>query len=179
MDSVLSSTFFLTLLLLVGLFFFIRASTKDRTEVADFITDLDEVTLLEQLKQYFERRAYQVTHIDPEQSRIELAGFVQASRFLAVFLSLLAAIGLSCVALVIGLSLPTLTWQSFTLVLLSPLAGIFYWRGARRTESVSFQLQAIAEDPATGTHHTRLQVSAHRDELISLRQALPLERVDA
>ncbi|XTZ11367.1 MAG: cofactor assembly of complex C subunit B, partial [cyanobacterium endosymbiont of Rhopalodia yunnanensis] len=29
---VLSSTFFLTLLLMMGLFFFIRASAKDRTE---------------------------------------------------------------------------------------------------------------------------------------------------
>ncbi|NJN23955.1 MAG: cofactor assembly of complex C subunit B [Acaryochloridaceae cyanobacterium RL_2_7] len=36
---VLPSTLLLTLLLMVGLFFFIRASTKDRTELMEWVTE--------------------------------------------------------------------------------------------------------------------------------------------
>ena len=44
--AVLQSTFLLTLLLSVGLFFFIRASTKDRTEVMRLGSEQDENTLM-------------------------------------------------------------------------------------------------------------------------------------
>ncbi|MBD0390148.1 MAG: cofactor assembly of complex C subunit B, partial [Nostoc sp. C3-bin3] len=37
--AILPSTFVLTFLLAVGLFFFIRASTKDRTETARLISE--------------------------------------------------------------------------------------------------------------------------------------------
>lgn len=177
-DPVLSSTFLLTLLLMVGLFFFIRASTKDRTEVAHYVTPLADVALLERLQTYFADRAYRVTHINPDDSRITLEGTVSASRFLAVFLSLLAATGLTCVALVLGILFPAIVPLPWGLVLLSPLAGWFYHRGATRLEAVSFQLQGSSTGGEDATvSETRLEVSAHRDELLVMERSMPIRRL--
>ncbi len=177
MDPVLSSIFFLTLLLAVGLGFFLRASTKDRTEQAEFLTPWDQAVLLEKLKQYFAARSYQVTAVDPDQGRISLIGIVQASWVLAAFLSLLAAIGLGSIALVLALTFPQGGWGFAGLVLLSPLVGLFYWRGATRPETVSFQMAAL-EDTALEAE-TRLWVSAHRDEMATLQSQLGLKRTEA
>lgn len=177
MDPILSSTFLLTLLLLVGLGFFVRASVKDRTELADFVTPMDDVALLEQLQQYFERRAYRVMAVEPEQGRVRLEGIVSASVFLAIFLSLLAATGLGCIALVLALTFPAVGWGFAPLVLLAPMAGVFYWRGAVRPETVSFQVLSMGDAQAEAV--TRLQVSAHRDEIITLQSQLGLKRTEA
>jgi Tfp pilus assembly protein PilN len=68
MDTlVLNSTLLLTVLLLVGLFFFVKASTKERQQQARFITDEAEASLSQQLQQYFTKRAYRVINLDPEQ----------------------------------------------------------------------------------------------------------------
>ena len=68
--TVLQSTFLLTFLLLVGLFFFIRASTKDRTEVMRLISEQDENTLMTSLKEYFRSRAYQVLAVDAAKNQV-------------------------------------------------------------------------------------------------------------
>ena len=61
MDNViLPSTLVLTLLLSVGLFFFIRAATKDRTTVAKLLSDEEEGVLMPKEKEYFRSRSYQV-----------------------------------------------------------------------------------------------------------------------
>ncbi|MFO0174930.1 MAG: cofactor assembly of complex C subunit B, partial [Aphanizomenon sp.] len=59
-STVSQSTFLLTFLLSVGLFFFIRASTKDRIEMMRLTSEQDENTLMTSLKDYFRTRAYQV-----------------------------------------------------------------------------------------------------------------------
>jgi len=66
MDTpVLSSTFFLTLLLMVGLFFFIRGSVKERIEQRVYLTSTSDDQLLHQLRDYFDRRSYQVKAMNP------------------------------------------------------------------------------------------------------------------
>lgn len=175
------SIFGLTFLLAIGLFFFIRASTKDRTETALYVTALEDVTLLEKLQQYFSRRAYRVTAVHPESGKISLEGQVGASVFLAIFLGGLAGIGLLCLALVLTMAAPQLAAWPYGLLLLSPLASWFYWRGATRVEQVSFQVltdDGERSDEAAAVN-TRLQVTAHRDELASLRSQLPLKRQEA
>ncbi len=172
MTPVLSSTFILTLLLGVGLMFFIRAATKDRTEWGQYETPWDEVTLLERLQRYFSDRAYQVHGVDPEAGEIRLLGWVRASAALAVFLSLLAAVGLACFALVLALLWPQGGWAFGGLVLLAPLAGVFYWRGASRQEAVTFRVRPTEAGGST------LQVSAHRDELLTLQTQLGLQRLE-
>lgn len=175
---VLSSTLLLTLLLLVGLIFFIRASAKDRTTQVQLTANLPETTVLPQIKDYFFKRAYQVKSFDPNQEEVTLEGFVQPSRFLAIFLSLLAGIGLLCLSLVLFLLLNQFPYRSlfFVLTAFAPLAGIYYWKKAGRVEQVSVKLESSeshSEPPVT-----RLTVKAHRDELIQLQNAVPLKRQD-
>lgn len=176
------SIFGLTFLLAIGLFFFIRASTKDRTETALYVTGLEDVTLLEKLQQYFSSRSYRVTEVNPQSGRISLEGQVGASIFLALFLGSLAGIGLLCLALVLTMSAPQLSSWPYGLLLLSPLASWFYWRGATRVEQVSFQVLAgNGEQPhqSVSAGKTGLQVTAHRDELAALVSQLPLKRQEA
>lgn len=171
MDTpVLSSTFFLTLLLMVGLFFFIRGSVKDRTEQRVYLTDTPEDSLFERLRDYFDRRAYRVTSIDPSENIVRLQGFVAPSLFLAIFLTTLAAFGFSCLSLVLSTLFPVTDPYIFVLTLLSPVAGIFYWKKAGRLEDVAFKVEAKPEK-------TELTVKAHRDELRQLQESLTfLER---
>ncbi|WP_071515053.1 cofactor assembly of complex C subunit B [Geitlerinema sp. PCC 9228] len=169
--SVLSSTFFLTLLLGVGLFFFIKASIKDRTQQMQLTCKQSQEALWEDLKSYFQQRAYYAIATDPKQNQITFEGQVRPSWFLAIFLSTLAAVGLLCLALVLALlfSAPGASFI-YALVLLSPLAGVFYWRGASRTEQVKIQVQ-----PHTaGETDLQSTVTAigHRDELATLKQTL-------
>lgn len=164
---VISSTFFLTLLLAIGLFFFIRASVKDRTTQEALAAAMPQEDLLPQLQDYFDRRAYQITDLNRDTQEIIFEGFVRPSWFLAFFLTILAACGWFCLALVLTYSYPAFSRGWLGLTLLSPLAGWFYWQKAGRREKVILKVEAQGETSV-------VKVTAHRDELIALRQALPL-----
>ncbi|WP_235641334.1 cofactor assembly of complex C subunit B [[Limnothrix rosea] IAM M-220] len=170
-QSAITSTLMLTLLLMVGLFFFIRASLKDRTEQMEFIATEPEESVFERLQTYFEKRAYQITDIDGVNNVVTYQGFVPPSGFLAVFLSLLTALGLTCVALVLALLYPPVGFGFLGITLLAPAAGFFYWKRAGKMEKVV--LQITKETPITETPTQRILVTAHRDELILLRQVVP------
>ena len=174
-NPVLISTFFLTLLLMIGLFFFIRASTKDRTERIKLVAETSEESLLPQLQQYFDQRAYQVTAVDRETNQVTLEGFVAPSWFLAIFLSLLALVGLSCLTMVLYLAFPDWGKFSLLLTLLAPGAGIFYWQKAGRVEKVALKIENLAN--AEESPRSLITVTAHRDELIQMQQALPFQPV--
>lgn len=178
-DLTLSSTFGLTLLLFIGLGFFIRASTKDRTEVALYASELDEVALLEVLRKYFEARAYRVTQINPDEGQISLEGMVKSSIFLAFFLMLLAGVGLLCLSLITAIEFPQAGYWPYGLLLLAPVAPWFYWRGATRLETVDFQLNpSELATLANGKGISLLRMSAHRDELIVLESKVSLKRIE-
>ncbi|MEM8604366.1 MAG: cofactor assembly of complex C subunit B [Cyanobacteria bacterium P01_H01_bin.121] len=175
----LPSTFFLTLLLAIGLTFFIRASTKDRIQtLTEPLKQIPE-TALQRLRSYFQQRAYQVfepeTAIASNAPSLSLKGYVAPSLGLAIFLSGLALIGFFCLALVLAISLPTIGQQWFWVLVLAPLAGVFYWRGAGREECVQIAIQLIEpssnEAAVAGTDSYQLKITAHRDELIALRQS--------
>ncbi len=170
---ILSSTFLLTLLLMVGLFFFIRASVKDRTQQVKLIAEEPEESLLGQLQEYFDQRAYRVAAVDPAQNQVTFEGFVRPSWFLAIFLTLLAASGLLCFALVLSLLYPSLSNLFLTLILLAPAAGVFYWKKAGRLEQVGLKVEALPDRGKGG--QSLITVTAHRDELLQLQQALPLK----
>lgn len=170
--AIVPSTLLLTLLLSVGLFFFIRAATKDRTEQAQLVSEQDEATLMPQLQEYFRLRSYRVAKVDREQNQVTFEGFVQPSWFLAVFLTLLAAIGLACLSLVVSLLAPAFGTVSLGILLLAPLSGLFYWRKAGRLERVLIKLEATPKEQ----HPTsRITVIAHRDELLELQRVLQLK----
>ena len=157
---------------MIGLFFFIRASVKDRTKQIQLVPAESEDILLKKLQEYFEARAYQLTAVDPQNKRIAFKGFVKPSLFLAILLSLLAVVGLSCLALVLFLLFPSLSNLFWLLVLIAPLAGVFYWRKAGRWEEILLQVTSAADSPNLVT------VTAHRDELIQLQENLPVQTVD-
>jgi uncharacterized membrane protein YqjE len=168
---VISSTFFLTLLMMIGLFFFIRASVKDRTKQIQLLPAESEDVLIKKLQEYFEARAYQLTSVNPETKQVEFKGYVQPSLFLAILLSLLAAVGLSCLTLVLLLLFPDLNRLCWLLILIAPLAGVFYWQKAGRWENI--MLQVINSD-----RQNLVRITAHRDELIQLQENLAVEILD-
>jgi hypothetical protein len=170
--AILPSTLLLTLLLSVGLFFFIRASTKDRTQKAQLVSSLDEASLLPRLQEYFRMRSYRVAAVDPVENQVTFEGLVRPSWFLTVFLTLLAAAGILCLSLVLSLLFPAFSTFFLAMVLLSPLSGFFYWKKAKRNESVLLKVEAAQIEP---NYLSKITVIAHRDELLELRRALQLE----
>jgi hypothetical protein len=169
---ILTSTFLLTLLLAIGLFFFIRASVKDRTQAITLQMDRSETSLLEQLQAHFTARSYRVASVEPDQGQMTFSGFVSPSLPLAIFLSVLAGVGLFCLALVLGMAAPVLNPAVLGLPLLSPIAGWFYWQRAGRQEEVTLKVM----EPQSGqADQGTVRITAHRDELIALQAALPLE----
>jgi hypothetical protein len=168
-QPVIASTFLLTVLLMIGLFFFIRASVKDRTQEVRLLSEQPEDSLMVQLRQYFGQRSYRVAAIDAALNQVTFEGIVRPSVFLAVFLSLLASVGALCFVLVLSMVLPD--WSNFWwgLLLLSPLAGVFYWKGAERVEQVSLKLERGTDAGSVIT------VKAHRDELAELQRMLELK----
>ena len=158
---------------MVGLFFFIRASVKDRTEQVKLISEVPKTSLLEQLKTYFTQRAYKITASDDGQDTITFEGLVRPSWFLAIFLTFLAASGLLCLVLVLSFVYPPLTPLFFAIELLSPVAGIFYWKKAERVETVAVSLESLT--PEGSQPGSLLTLTAHRDEVIQLKQSFPLK----
>jgi Cofactor assembly of complex C subunit B len=172
---VLSSTALLTILMSIGLVFFIRASTKDRIQVAKLVTPQQGEPLLEQIQQYFTQRAYRIATVDAAKNQVTYEGFVRPSVFLAVFLTLLAAIGLLCLALMLSFSFPDATSLLPGLVIFAPLAGIFYWKKSARPEQVLLQVEALSDsNQPSSAQQSLLTVTAHRDELAELQRSLNL-----
>jgi Cofactor assembly of complex C subunit B len=169
--SVIPSTFFLTVLMVIGLFFFIRASVKARIEVVKLTSEQSEESLLSQLRQYFDQRAYRVVAVNAPENRVTFEGVVRPSLFLAIFLTLLAATGMLCFALVLSYSVPDGSNFWLGLLLLSPLAGVFYWRGAGRSEQVSLKVESSSQAAV----QTMITVRGHRDELAELQRVLNLK----
>lgn len=169
--AILPSTLLLTLLMSVGLFFFIRASTKDRIETAQLVSQLPEASLMPQLKEYFRARSYRVAAVDPPQNKVTMTGFVKPSWFLAIFLTILAAVGFTSLSLVLSMLFPIKSFLLYGIVLLSPLSGIFYWNKAGRVENVSLTVEDTDSEQIS-----KITVTAHRDEIISLEEALQLKR---
>jgi hypothetical protein len=170
--AILPSTLLLTFLLSVGLFFFIRASTKDRTEVAQLVSEQDEATLMSQLREYFRARSYRVAAVDPEQNQVTFEGYVRPSRFLAAFLTLITAAGMLCLALVLSQLFPSLSTLFVGMVLLSPLSGVFYWKKTGKLEKVLLKVEATKSESHSPSQITAI---AHRDELIELKRVLNLK----
>ena len=158
--------------MMIGLFFFIRASVKDRTKQIQLVPDESEDILLKKLQEYFEARAYQLTSIDAKNKQVTFEGFVQPSLFLAILLSFLAIVGLSCLALILFLLFPSVNYVFWLLVLVAPLAGVFYWQKAGRLEKILLQVTPKTDSPNLVT------ITAHRDELIQLQSNLSVQTVD-
>lgn len=163
----LGSTLLLTLLLAIGLVFFLRAASKDRTTVVDVQSPRPAVEVLEGLVAWLGQRGWQPTDNDPQRQVLRFSGQVQASVPLAVLLSILGSLGAGSLALVLHQLVPGVGWWVLSLALLGPLAGWIYWHRAARSESLELRLMGDAADGGSS-----LRLRAHRDELIALEKEL-------
>ena len=155
--------------MVIGLGFFIRASTKDRIETMEFGSSQPAEPLTQDVLNYFQTRAYRQIVADStdgqaNNEKITVAGMVSPSVFMAVFLTTLAAIGFACLALILATLFPGVGAIFFGLILVSPFAGVFYWRKSSRPEKVVFTVE-----PQTGEMVSKLTVQGHRDELAELK----------
>jgi uncharacterized membrane protein YciS (DUF1049 family) len=158
--------------MIVGLFFFIRASTKERSQEVKLLSEQPEELLLTQLQQYFDRRAYRPVAADEGTQQIVFEGLVRPSWFLTIFLTLLAACGLFCLAIVLSVLFPQIGVFFVGLVLAAPAAGIFYWRTAGRVEQVSLKVETVLD--RENSSQNLITVTGHRDELEFLQESLKL-----
>lgn len=161
------STLVLTVLLAIGLVFFLRAGSKDRTTVVDVHSPRPAVDVLEGLVAWLGARGWQPTDNDPQRQVLRFSGEVRASLPLSLLLSLLGSLGAGSLALVLHQLLPGAGPWMWALPLLGPLAGWLYWRRAARRETLELRLM---EEPVNGGSALRLR--AHRDELIAMEKEL-------
>ncbi|NJK40642.1 MAG: cofactor assembly of complex C subunit B [Acaryochloridaceae cyanobacterium SU_2_1] len=158
---------------MVGLFFFIRASVKDRTETAEWMAALPEEDVLTQVESYLKDRAYRLIALEPEKSQVTFEGLVRPSLILALFLTGLMLVALLCLSLVLSVQFPVIGLRFLVLIALSPLSGWFYWQRAKRPEQVNLTVKSlVGEDDSRSVAKTLLTVMAHRDELSAMRARL-------
>jgi hypothetical protein len=157
----LASTLLLTLLMGVGLVFFLRAASKDRTTVVEVHSPRPPLEVLDGLSAWLIRRGWRTETGDPDRNLLRFRGEVGASTPLALLLSLLGAVGAACLGLVIRQLLPQLGWWPLLLALLGPAAGWLYRRRA--------ELRLIDGEAQQGS---TLRLRAHRDELIAIETEL-------
>ena len=99
--STLASTLLLTLLLAIGLVFFLRAASKDRTTVVEVHSPRPPLEVLEGLSSWLSQRGWAAEGGDAQRQLLRYRGQVRSSLALAVLLSLLGAVGAACLGLVL------------------------------------------------------------------------------
>ena len=169
MNYSLNSTFLLTVLLAIGLFFFLRASSKDRTTVIEITSLQEPVEVLNVMYEWLNLRGWKQIGGDFDQRILIFKGQVVSSKLLAIFLSILGGFGSCALGLVIIQIYPVLGWWPILLGLIGgPLSGIIYFKNSAREEK--FELRLITTEDKEAT--TLMRLRAHRDELISLESEL-------
>ena len=168
MQSAFSSTLFLTILLAIGLGFFLRAASKDRTTVVDVQSPLPPIEVLNGISFWLEERGWKKNGGNVEEKLLIFNGKVASSTFLTIFLSCLGGVGSACLGLVLIQLYPALSWWPLLLsVIGAPLAGVIYRIKSSREESLEVKL--LSSDESSDCF---LRIKAHRDELIAIQLEL-------
>ena len=168
MQSAFSSTLFLTILLAIGLVFFLRAASKDRTTVVDVQSPLPPLEVLNGVSFWLEERGWKKNGGSIEDKVLLFNGSVSSSTFLAIFLSCLGGLGSACLGLVLIQLYPVLSWWPLLLAAIgAPLAGLIYRTKSKREESLELKLLS-----SELSNICILRIKAHRDELIAIQLEL-------
>ena len=114
------STLLLTVLMAIGLVFFLRAASKDRTTVVEVQSPRPALEVLDGMVAWLGNRGWKPSSQDPLRQVLRFSGQVQASLPLAVLLSLLGSLGGASLALVLHQLLPGVGWWVLALALLGP-----------------------------------------------------------
>ena len=174
MPAGFQSTLLLTVLMAIGLVFFLRAASKDRTTVVDVHSPKPALVVLSGLSEWLEQRGWSRNGGDAERQVLRFQGAVASSRPLAVLLSVLAAIGGTCFGLVLRQLAPQLSWWPLLMILLGPVAGVVYSRRAARTEAPprgACRAQAIC---STHPRAQRGRKAARAERRAAPRSKLPM-----
>ena len=168
MPTAFSSTLFLTILLAIGLVFFLRAASKDRTTSVDVQSPLSALEVLNGVSVWLEKRGWKKNGGNLEEKLLIFSGSVDSSTFLAIFLSCLGGLGSACLGLVLIQLYPALNWWPLLLSAIgAPLAGIIYRIKSKREESLELKLLS-----SEISNISILRIKAHRDELIAIQLEL-------
>ena len=169
MSYSLNSTLLLTILLAIGLFFFLRASSKDRTTILEISSSQQPVKVLDVLCEWLNLRGWKQIDGNSDKRTLIFKGQVVSSKLLAMFLGILGGFGSCSLGLVIIQIYPVLGWWPIFLGLIGgPLSGIVYFKKSAREEKFELRLINKNED----NEMTFMRLRAHRDELISLENEL-------
>ena len=168
MNYYLRSTLFLTILLAIGLFFFLKASSKDRTTIIDISSSKKPVEVLNEVCNWLKIRGWKQIEVNSDKKILTFRGQVVSSKSLAIFLSILGGLGSCALGLVLVQIYPLLSWWPILLGLVGgPISGVVYFKNSRREELFEFKL--INDNEFTST---QLRLKAHRDELIAFENDL-------
>ena len=168
MNYYLRSTLFLTILLAIGLIFFLKASSKDRTIIVDISSSKKNIEVLNEVCSWLKSRGWQQVKVNSDKKVLTFKGQVVSSKSLAVFLSILGCLGSCSLGLVFVQIYPFLNWWPLLLGLIGgPISGLVYSKKSKREEIFEFKL--INENEIK---FTQLRLSAHRDELIAFENDL-------
>ena len=141
MNYSLKSTLLLTILLSIGLFFFLRASSKDRTTTIEISTETDPIETLNIICGWLKLRGWNQVGGNSEKKTLTFTGQVTSSNSLAIFLSVLGGLGSCSLGLVIRQIYPNLSWWPILLGLIGgPISGIIYSKKSKREETFEFRL---------------------------------------
>jgi len=173
MNYYLRSTLLLTILLAIGLIFFLKASSKDRTTIVDISSSKKNIEVLNEVCFWLKSRGWQQIKVNSDKKVLTFKGQVVSSKSLAVFLSILGCLGSCSLGLVFVQIYPFLNWWPLLLGLIGgPISGLVYFKKSKREEIFEFKL--INENEIK---LTQLRLSAHRDELIAFENDLK-EKLD-
>ena len=168
MNYYLRSTLFLTILLAIGLFFFLKASSKDRTTIIEISSSKKPVEVLNEVCNWLKERGWKQINVNSDRKILTFRGQVVSSKFLTIFLTILGGLGSCALGLVIVQMYPFLNWWPLIISLVGgPISGFVYFKNSQREEI--FQFKLINENEI---RFTQLRLSAHRDELIAFENDL-------
>ena len=168
MQIVFPSVLILTILLAIGLVFFLRAASKDRTTIVDVHSPLPALQVLEGISDWLEERGWKRDGGDAINQVLCFNGSVASSLPLQILLTILGGFGSGSLGLVLKQLYPNLNWWPLLLIVLGgPLAGFVYRKRAARVESLEVKLVSFSDQDGS-----RLRLRAHRDELIAIELEL-------
>jgi hypothetical protein len=80
---------------------------------------------------------------------IRFKGIMSRSNSQAAFLTFCTFMGLGSLGLVLSVLIPDLGLKAYVITLLSPYAGIYYWKNAQRENEVTIRMETSDDDQIT------------------------------
>lgn len=149
----LYSTLALYLLSLPGLFSLVTRSVKVKPVQKTYDLPGPANPTAKPLRQvaaevmaYFKALNYEVAAAEEV---ITFTGVMGRSNSQAYFLTFCTFVGLGSLGLVLSILLPDVGSKAYFLCLLSPYAGIYYWRNAQREDKVKVKMETSDDDQIT------------------------------